>query len=111
MGAVERIESACGRLRAFGLLPFVLLEPAAQQRDGGDEVVAQGDEQVDIVEVLLAAEAVRQIISGVDGGPLFAAVGADEAEIALTHFGGGVAHLEGPICQTARNWVARPATF
>ena len=41
----------------LGLLKLVLLEPALQQRDGGAEVVVQGHEQVDVVEVFLAAEA------------------------------------------------------
>jgi hypothetical protein len=47
----------------LGLSRFMLLEPACEQPDGGDEVIAQGDEQVDVVEVLLAAEAVGQVIA------------------------------------------------
>jgi hypothetical protein len=33
---------------------MVLLEPAFEEADGGAEVVAKGDEQVDVVEVSLA---------------------------------------------------------
>ena len=64
----------------------VLLEPAFQEGDGGLEVVAERDEQVDVVEVFLAAEAVGQVVAWVDRGPPFAAVGADEAEVAFADF-------------------------
>jgi predicted CoA-binding protein len=40
------------------LLSLVLPEPALQECDGGEEVVVEVKEQVDIVEVFLAREAV-----------------------------------------------------
>ena len=64
----------------------VLKEPAFEDRDGRTEVIAEGDEQVNIVEVLCAGEAVREIISRVDGGPQFAAAWAEEAEVAIAVF-------------------------
>jgi hypothetical protein len=38
------------------------------------------------VEVLFAAEAVGKIVAGIDGSAYFAAVGAEEAEVAFVHF-------------------------
>ena len=70
-----------------GLLGMVLLEPAFEEADGGAEVVAKGDEQVDVIEVSLAGEAVREIFARVDGGTHFAAVWAQEAEVAFADFG------------------------
>ena len=35
-----------------------------EEDDGGAEVVVEGDEQVDVVEVFLAAEAVGQVVAG-----------------------------------------------
>ena len=41
-----------------------------QDADGGFEVVAEGQQQVDVVEVFLAAEAVSEVVSGIDGGSI-----------------------------------------
>jgi predicted CoA-binding protein len=41
-----------------GLLRLVAVEPAFEEGDGGDEVVVEAEEQVDVVGVFLAAEAV-----------------------------------------------------
>ena len=60
---------------------FVFFEPAFEQGDGGEEVVVEFDQEVDVVEVFLAAEAVGEVVAWVDGGALFAAVGADETEV------------------------------
>jgi hypothetical protein len=46
------------RRSGSGLVGLVFVEPAFEEGDGGEEVVAFGDEQVDGVEVFLAAEAV-----------------------------------------------------
>jgi hypothetical protein len=51
------------------------------------EVVVELEEEVDVVEVFLAIEAVGEVVAGVDGGAHFAAVGAEEAEVACEHFG------------------------
>ena len=37
-----------------GLLGLVLSEPAFEEGDSGEEVIVEGEEQVDVVEVLLA---------------------------------------------------------
>jgi hypothetical protein len=44
------------------LAGLVLLKPALQESDGGEEVVVEREEQVDVVEVFLAREAVGQRI-------------------------------------------------
>jgi len=72
----------------FGLLGLVLVEPAFEEGDGGAEIIVEGDEQVDVVEVLFAAEAVGEVVARIDGGAHFAAMGAEEAEVAFAHFGG-----------------------
>ena len=71
----------------FGLLGLVLVEQSFEESDGGEEVVVEGDQQVDIVEIFLAAEAVGEVVAWVDGGTHFATVGADEAEVAFAHLG------------------------
>ena len=78
-----------GRCFAFELFGLVLVEEAFEEGDGGEEVIVEGDEQVDVVEVFLAAETVGEVVAWVDGGAHFAAVGADEAEVAFAHFGWG----------------------
>src|SRR5271154_448418 len=65
---------------------LVVVEVAFEEGDGGLEVVIEGDEQVDVVEVFLAAEAVGEVVAWVDGGAHFAAVGTEEAEVAFAHF-------------------------
>ena len=76
-----------GRVVLLRLLGLVVLEPALQESDGGAEVIVQRQEQVDVVEVLLAAEAVGQVVAWVDGGPHFAAARAEEAEVAFADLG------------------------
>ena len=66
---------------------LVLVEEAFEQGDGGEEVVVELDEQVDVVEVLFASEAVGEVVAWVDGGAHVAAVWAEEAEVAFAHFG------------------------
>jgi hypothetical protein len=81
--------SGCRRGRGFlfSLLGLVLHEPTFEDDDGGAEVVALGDEQVDIIPVFRAGETVRVIDSGVDRRPHFAAVWAQEAEVAFADLG------------------------
>ena len=55
---------------------LVLDEPCFEDGDGGLEVVSQFDQQVDVVEVCLAAEAMGEVVSRVDGGSHLCAVGA-----------------------------------
>ena len=61
----------------------MLVEPAFEDGDGGAEVVAERHQQVDVVEVFLAAEAVGEVVAGVDGGEHLGAVGAEETEVAF----------------------------
>src|SRR5271155_317486 len=77
-----------GWLRRRVLVALVFLEQALQQGDGIEEWIVELEEQVDVVEVFLAAEAVGQVVLRVDGGPHFAAVRAQEAEVASAHFRG-----------------------
>ena len=62
---------------------MIFIEPAFEEGNGGEEVVAFGDEQVDGVGVFLAGEAVGEVVAWVDGGAHLAAVGAEEAEVAF----------------------------
>ena len=97
IGGAERIGIGAGTylgavggvgLFLLGLLGLVFVEPAFEDGDGGAEVVAEDDEQVDVVEVFLAAEAVGEVVAWVDGGPHFAAAWAQEAEVGFADFGG-----------------------
>ena len=72
-----------------GLRGLVLSEPALEEGDRGEEVIVEGEQQVDVVEVLLAREAVGEVVARVDGGAHLAAAWADEAEVALAHFARG----------------------
>ena len=57
------------------MMGLILAEPGFEQCDGVDEGVAQGDEQVDVVGVFAAGEAMGEVGAGVDGGTQFAAAG------------------------------------
>lgn len=70
----------------FGLRSLVFVEPAFEEADGADEIVVEGEQQIDVVEVFLAAEAVGEVVARVDGGTHFAAAWAEEAEVAFAHF-------------------------
>ena len=60
------------------MLGLVLVEQSCEENDGIAEVVVDGEEQVDVVEVFLAREAVGEVVAWVDGGAHFAAAGAEE---------------------------------
>jgi hypothetical protein len=70
---------------AFGLLGLMLVEHAFEERDGIAEGVIQSDQEVDVVKIFLAAETVGEVVAWVDGGAHFAAIRAEEAEVALAH--------------------------
>ena len=61
----------------------VLSQPLGKQLDGGEEVVVEAHQQVDVVGVVAAAKTVRQVVSWVHGGAKLAADGTEEAEVAL----------------------------
>src|SRR6185437_7804289 len=88
-GWQDREDSGLGSRRRrgflFGLLRLVAVEPALQQEDGVAEAVALGEQQVDVVEVLLATEAVGEVVTRVDRGKHLAAAGAQKAEVTLAH--------------------------
>ena len=66
-----------------------------QDADGGFEVVAEGQQQVDVVEIFLAAEAVSEVVAWVDGGEHFLAMGAEEAIASFAAFGRRAIGAEG----------------
>jgi hypothetical protein len=74
------------RRSGSGLVGLIFVEPAFEESDGGEEVVAFGDEYVDGVEAFLAGEAGGEIVARFDGGAHLAAVGAEEAEVTFALF-------------------------
>lgn len=88
MGAVNsrgfELAVATGRVRRV----LVLVEPLGEDVGGGLEVVAEGDQEIDVVVVSLAAEAMGEIVARVDGGAQLAAVGTEEAEVTFEVLGG-----------------------
>jgi hypothetical protein len=68
------------------LCSLVLIEEAFEEGDGGEEVVVELDQQVDVVEIFFAAEAVGEVVAWIDGGTHFAAIRTEEAEVAFAHF-------------------------
>jgi hypothetical protein len=100
--------------RAFGsfLFGLVFVEPAFEEGDGGGKVVVEGEQQIDVVEVFLAGEAVGEVIAWVDGGAHFAAAWTEEAEVPFTHLGrrpraaqGGDGHGHGQIVAQATEQI------
>ena len=63
------------------------IEPAFEDGYGGDEVVAERHQQVDVVEILVTVKAVGEIVAGVDGGLHFPAVRAEKDEPTIAAFG------------------------
>ena len=70
----------------FFLAGLVFAQPALQEADRGGEFVAEQDEQVDVVEIFLAAKTVGQVVAWVHRAARFAAVRAQETEIAVADF-------------------------
>jgi hypothetical protein len=83
------------RFIAFGQPALVPLEPALQDSNSGLKVVSDDPEEVDVVEVGLATEAMGEVVAWVDRGEHFAAAWAEEAEVALAPFGGRTVGTEG----------------
>jgi hypothetical protein len=77
------------RRRGLGQSGLVTFEPAFEDRDGGGEVVAEYHQQVDVVEIGVAMEAVSEVVAWVDHGLHFVAVRALEAEATFTSFPAG----------------------
>ena len=73
----------------------MLLVHPHQDADSGFEVVAEGEEEVNVIEVLLAAEAVGEVVAWVDGGEHFLAMGAEEAIASFAAFGRRAIGAEG----------------
>ena len=63
----QRRLTACGRT---GLTLAVPSQQRFEHLDGREEVMPQGHQHVDIVEIAVAAKTVRQIISGIHLLPL-----------------------------------------
>lgn len=80
--------------------------------DGGAEVGSELSQQVDVV---VAGEAVGQIVAWVHGGEEFAAVGAVEDEASVAEFGrrsvGRVSDGDGPDSIPSRSLVCCPNTL
>jgi hypothetical protein len=60
----------------------MLLEPACQQLDRGGKLVVERDQQIDIIEIYLAAETVGQV-AWIDRGQHFATTRTEKAEVAF----------------------------
>src|SRR5216683_4508501 len=60
---VELFSGRWGGSLLFGLLGLVSVEPSFEQGDGGAEVVVECEQQVDVVEVFLAGEAVGEVVA------------------------------------------------
>ena len=68
-------------------LLLMLDEPLGEDVGGGLEVVAEGDQQIDVVIVPLTAEAMGEVVTRIDGGAQLAAVGTEEAEVTFEVLG------------------------
>ena len=80
----RRLRADCDRAAsAVFLLGLVFIEPSFEDRNGRAEVVVEMEEQVDVVEVLIAPEAVGEVVAWVDVGEHFAAARTEEAEASL----------------------------
>ena len=73
----------------------VPVEKSLEDGDGGAKVIAERHQKIDVVDVLLAAEAVGEVVAGVDGGEHLAAVRAKKAEVAVADFRGWPVAAEG----------------
>jgi hypothetical protein len=67
----------------------VAFEKSLKHCDGGDEVVAEHHEQIDVVEVFVAVKAMSEVVARVHGGLHFAAVWAEEESRPSRIFVGG----------------------
>lgn len=67
--------------------PVVQKKIFLKDADGLLEVVSGGDQEVDVVEVFSATEAMGEVVARVDGGLEFAAVRAEKTKTAFAAFG------------------------
>ena len=74
--------------RCLGQAGFVAFEPATEDLHGTAEVVAEFDEQVDVVNVPRTDEAVSEVVALIHHCLHFVAVRADEAERDCVSFSG-----------------------
>ena len=65
---------------------MVLPQPLFEDFDSWDEVVTLSHQQVDVVEVLAAAETVGKIVAWIDGCAHFFAARTEKAKIAFAPF-------------------------
>lgn len=70
----------------MGLAILVFVEHAFEHGDGVAEAIIERHQQVDVVEVFLASEAVGEVVAWIDGGAHVAAIRADETEVAFADF-------------------------
>ena len=88
------------------------VEQGLEEADGIDEgAVPDGDNEVDGIEILVAAEAPGEVGLRIDGGVELGADGAEESEVALGGFGGDVEdagdeELDGDVVPEAEEKVA-----
>ena len=73
----------------------MLVQQSFEECDGGEKIVAECAEQVDIVEISVAGEAVGEVVAGVHGGEQFAAARAEEDEASVAEFRGRPIAAEG----------------
>ena len=73
----------------------MLLVHPHQNGDGGFEVVAEGEEKVDVIEIPGAAEAVGEVVTRIDGGEHLPAMRTEEAESSFAAFGRWAIGTEG----------------
>jgi hypothetical protein len=85
MSGLRRVSSAARTGDARSLL--VLDEPLLQHVGGGFEVVAERDQEIDVVVVPLTREAMGKVVARIDGGAHLAARRTEEAKIPFNVFG------------------------
>ena len=84
----DRILIVCGLSFGFRETSILLVLPQlpVENLDRWDEVVALDHHQVDVVEVLAAAEAVGKIVAWIDCRTQFFAAGTEESKVAIAMF-------------------------
>lgn len=65
----------------------VRVKPLLEQGHGRLEFISDQQQEIDVVDIPAAVEAMGEVVAGIDGGEKFAAVGANEAQPAFDAFG------------------------
>lgn len=65
----------------------IRVKPLLEQRHGRLEFVTGQKQEIDVVDIPGAVEAMGEVVAGIDGGEKFAAVGTNEAQPAFDAFG------------------------